>query len=237
MDKIAGPEAWEICHGSDDIVIAVIDTGVDYNHRDLQGNIWCNEAELNGATGVDDDGNGYIDDLHGYNFAYNNSDPMDDNGHGTHVAGIIAAVGNNGLDVAGVCWNARIMSVKILDAGGDGVTADGASAIYYAVANGADVISLSWGSEEDSQVIKDAVAYARRQGVLVVAAAGNEGADISFYPASYPGVIAVAATESNDKRWYLSDYGDWVDIAAPGRDILSLRACAYHPPQPRKRSR
>jgi subtilisin family serine protease len=224
MDKIAAPEGWDTCQGSDDIVVAVIDTGVDYNHRDLKANIWCNEAELNGLPGVDDDGNGYIDDIYGYNFAYNNSDPMDDNGHGTHVAGIIAAVGNNGLDVAGVCWNARIMPLKMLDAGGDGTSADAAPAIYYAVANGADVISLSWGSDEDSQVIKDALAYARRQGVLVVAAAGNQGADMSFYPASYPGVIAVAATESNDKRWYLSNYGQWVDIAAPGRDILSLRA-------------
>ena len=224
MAKIAAPEAWDTGTGSNDVVVAVIDTGVDYNHRDLQGNIWCNEAELNGVPGVDDDGNGHIDDIHGYNFAYNNSDPMDDNGHGTHVTGIIAAVGNNGLDTAGVCWNARIMAIKILDAGGDGTSADAASAIFYAVVNGADVISLSWGSDEDSQAIRDVIAYARRQGVIVVAAAGNEGANAPFYPAGYPEVIAVAATESSDRRWYLSNYGDWVDIAAPGRDILSLRA-------------
>ena len=224
MEKIEAPEAWETCRGSDDVVIAVIDTGVDYTHRDLQANIWCNEAELNGVPGVDDDDNGYIDDVHGYNFAYNNSDPNDDHGHGTQVAGIAAAVGNNGLDVAGVCWNARVIALKILDAAGDGTSADAAPAIYYAVANGADVISLSWGGEDESQVIEDAIAYARRQGVIVVAAAGNEGSDTPFYPAAYPEVIAVAATESNDKRHFLSNYGDWVDIAAPGRDILSLRA-------------
>jgi subtilisin family serine protease len=222
MEKIAAPEAWETCRGSDNIVIAVIDTGVDYNHRDLQGNIWCNEAELNGTPNVDDDGNGYIDDIHGYNFAYNNSDPNDDHGHGTHIAGTIAAIGNNGLDVAGLCWNARIMALKMLDAGGDGSSADAAPAIYYAVANGADVISLSWGSDEDSRVIKDAIAYARRQGVLVVAAAGNDGSRALFYPASYPEVIAVASTESDDRRSLLSNYGDWVDIAAPGSGIVSL---------------
>ena len=222
MEKIAAPEAWEICRGSDGVVIAVIDTGVDYNHRDLQGNIWCNEAELKGVPGVDDDGNGYIDDIRGYNFVYNHSDPNDDHGHGTHIAGTIAAVGNNGLDVAGLCWNARIMALKMLDAGGDGTSADAAPAIYYAVANGADVISLSWGSDEDSQVIRDAIAYAWRQGVLVVAAAGNESSNTLFYPAGYPQVIAVAATESNDKRHFLSNYGDWVDIAAPGSAIVSL---------------
>lgn len=222
MDKIAAPEAWETCQGSDDVVIAVIDTGADYNHRDLRANIWCNEAELNGLPGVDDDDNGYIDDIHGYNFVYNNSDPNDDHGHGTHVAGIIAAVGNNGLDVAGLCWKARIMVLKILDAGGDGTSADAAQAIYYAVANGADVISLSWGSDEDSQAIMDAIAYARWLGVLVVAAAGNNGSKALFYPASYPDVIAVAATESNDERNPLSNYGDWVDIAAPGSGIVSL---------------
>jgi len=224
MEKIAAPDAWDTCQGSEQVVVAVIDTGADYNHRDLQGNMWCNEAELNGVPGVDDDDNGYVDDIHGYNFAYGNSDPMDDHGHGTHCAGTIAAVGNNGLDTAGICWNARVMALKILDAAGDGTSADAVPAIYYAVANGADVISMSWGGDEESQAIKEAIAYARRQGVLIVAAAGNEDSGVPFYPAAYSEVIAVAATESNDKRWYLSNHGDWVDIAAPGRDILSLRA-------------
>jgi subtilisin family serine protease len=224
LAKIAAPEAWNTCQGSGEIVVAVIDTGVDYSHRDLQGNLWYNEAELHGVAGVDDDENGYVDDIHGYNFAYNNSDPLDDHGHGTHCAGTIAAVGDNGLDTAGVCWRARIMSLKILGSDGDGTTADAAPAIYYAVANGADVISMSWGGDEESRVLKDALAYARGQGVMVVGAAGNGDTDAPFYPAGYPDVVAVAATDSSDKRWYLSNYGSWVDIAAPGREILSLRA-------------
>lgn len=222
MEKIAAPEAWDTCQGGEQVIVAVIDTGVDYNHRDLHQNMWCNEAELNGSPHVDDDDNGYVDDVYGYNFAYSNSDPIDDQGHGTHCAGIIAAVGDNGLDIAGICWTARIMAIKILDAEGNGTSADAVPAIYYAVANGADVISMSWGGEDESQAVKEAMAYARRQGVLIVAAAGNEGTSTPFYPAAYPGAIAVAATESSDKRTYGSNYGDWVDIAAPGRDILSL---------------
>ncbi|MBN1507431.1 MAG: S8 family serine peptidase [Sedimentisphaerales bacterium] len=222
LDKIGVSQAWDTCQGSDEVIVAVIDTGVDYDHRDLQGNVWRNEAEWDGLPGVDDDDNGYIDDAYGYNFAYANNDPIDDNGHGTHCAGIIAAVGNNGLDTAGICWNARIMALKMLDAAGDGTSADAVPAIYYAVANGADVISLSWGSEDESQAIQDAIAYARRQGVLVVAAAGNDDSEALFYPAADPYVIATAATDSSDKRWYLSNHGSWVDIAAPGRDILSL---------------
>jgi len=224
LGTIDAAEVWETCRGASEVIVALIDTGVDLDHRDLRGNLWVNEVELAGLEGVDDDGNGYIDDIRGYNFAYNNNDPADDHGHGTHCAGTVAAVGNNGLDVTGVCWNGRLMPLKILGAGGDGSAADAAVAVYYAVANGADVISGSWGSEDESKLLEEAVAYARRQGVVVVAAAGNESSDVPFYPAAYPGVVAVAATQKSDRRWYLSNYGDWVDIAAPGRDILSLRA-------------
>ncbi len=223
LNKIQAPETWETCRGGDAVVIAVIDTGVDYDHRDLQGNLWVNEAEWSGEAGVDDDNNGYIDDIQGYNFVYNNSDPADDHGHGTKCAGIIAAVGDNGLDVTGVCWSARIMALKILGSDGDGSAADAVPAIYYAVVNGADIISGSWGGEDPSAAIKEAIEYAHREGVIVVAAAGNEDSDTPFYPAAYAPVLAVAATESNDRRWYLSNYGDWVDIAAPGRNILSIR--------------
>jgi len=216
--------AWDTCRGSNEIVVAIVDTGLDFGHRDLQGNIWFNQSELNGHEGVDDDNNGYTDDVRGHNFAYNDNDPTDDHGHGTHCAGIVAAVGGNGLDVAGVCWKARLMALKVLGADGDGSAADAAQAIYYAVANGADVVSSSWGSEDESRVLAEAVAYAKRQGVLVVAAAGNEDSSVPFYPAAYPEVIGVAATQSSDRRWYLSNYGGWVDMAAPGRDILSLRA-------------
>ncbi|MEN6335969.1 MAG: S8 family peptidase, partial [Phycisphaerales bacterium] len=222
LAKIHAPEAWDVCQGTNEVVVAIIDTGVDYNHRDLQGNLWVNEAELKGVPGVDDDNNGYVDDVHGYNFAYNNSDPMDDHGHGTHVAGTVAAAGDNGLDVVGICWNARIMPIKILGAEGDGTAADAVPAIYYAVANGADIISGSWGGPDSSDALQEAVAYAQRQGVIVVAAAGNENSSTPYYPAAYHDVLAVAATDSSDHRWYLSNYGDWVDLAAPGREIVSL---------------
>lgn len=224
LGTIGAAEVWDTCRGTSDVIVALIDTGVDLNHRDLQGNLWVNDSELHGLDGVDDDKNGYTDDVCGYNFAYNNSDSQDDHGHGTHCAGTVAAVGNNGLDVTGICWNARIMPLKVLGADGDGSAADAAVAIYYAVANGADVISGSWGSEDTSKLLEEAVAHAQRQGVPVVAAAGNESSDAPFYPAAYPEVIAVAATQKSDRRWYLSNYGHWVDIAAPGRDILSLRA-------------
>jgi len=223
LEKIAAAEAWDTCRGNAEVVVAVIDTGVDYHHRDLEANTWRNEAELYGVDGVDDDENGYVDDVWGYNFIYNDNEPMDDHGHGTHCAGTIAAVGNNGLDVTGVCWQARIMSIKILGADGDGSAADGAVAIYYAVANGADVISCSWGGPEQSHLLGEAIAYAHNHGVLVVAAAGNEDTDELFYPAARAHVIAVAATGPRDQRWSASNYGYWVDVAAPGQAVLSLR--------------
>jgi len=223
LEKMAAAEAWETCRGSSEVVVAVIDTGVDYQHRDLEANAWRNEVEFNGIHGVDDDENGYVDDVWGYNFIYNDNEPMDDHGHGTHCAGIIAAVGNNGLDIAGVCWQARIMPVKILGFDGDGSAADGAVAIYYAVANGADVISCSWGGPERSQVLGEAIAYAHEHGVLVVAAAGNEDSDELFYPAARAEVIAVAATGPSDQRWSASNHGAWVDVAAPGQAVVSLR--------------
>ncbi len=224
LGKIHAAEAWDISRGSSEVIIAVIDTGVDYNHPDLQGNLWINEAELKGLPGVDDDKNGHVDDIRGYNFAAGNNDPLDDHGHGTAMSGIIAAVGDNKTDIAGLCWTARIMALKVLTATGNGTAADAVPAIYYAVANGADIISGSWGGTEASSALRDAIAYAVQEGVVIVAAAGNSGSNVAYYPAAYPEVIAVAATESNDNRWYLSNYGDWVDIAAPGRDIVSLRA-------------
>jgi parallel beta-helix repeat protein len=221
---VNAPEAWDITTGSYDVVVAVPDTGIDYTHRDLDDNIWVNEAELNGTAGVDDDGNGYIDDIYGYDFIHNNPFPNDDHGHGTHCAGIIAAEGDNALDIVGVCWDARIMAIKFLDAGGTGTETNAAKAIYYAVNNGADIISCSWGSNYYSNVEKVAVDYAHSQGVIVVASAGNENSTYPRYPAYYDNVIAVAATNSNDERAPFSNYGSRVDIAAPGVDILSLRA-------------
>jgi thermitase len=235
LSKIDAPGAWDFCTGSDQIIVAVLDTGVDYNHRDLSSNIWTNEKELNGQEGIDDDNNGYIDDIHGYNFIYNSSDPIDDNGHGTHCAGIIAAQGNNHQDATGVCWNTKIMAIKFMDFEGVGSTYDAEKAIIYAVENGADVLSNSWSAEEkfsnELQSLKETIEYAQSQGLIIVAAAGNQNKNNEFrYPAGYQNVISVAATDTEDNRWIEynsgqgSNYGDWVDIAAPGVDILSLWA-------------
>jgi subtilisin family serine protease len=224
LSKIHVAEAWDTCRGSSEVIVAVLDTGVDYDHPDLQGNLWTNEAERTGLPWVDDDDNGYVDDIRGYNFIAYNNDPRDDHGHGTAITGIIAAVGNNGTDIAGVCWTVRIMPVKVLGADGEGTAADAVPGIYYAVANGTDIISGSWGGAEASSALGDAIAYAHAEGVVVVAAAGNSDSGDPYYPAAYPEVISVAATDANDQRWYLSNYGDWVDLAAPGQAVISLRA-------------
>lgn len=221
---IDAPEAWDINTGSSEVIIAVLDTGVDYTHRDLDDNLWVNEAELNGTSGFDDDENGYVDDVYGYDFINNDSNPIDDHGHGTHTSGTIAAEGNNGLDIAGVCWNGRIMALKFLGSDGAGPISEAVTALIYAVDNGADVVSNSWGGNAPSETLRQAIDYAHSQGVIVVAAAGNYGLSLPHYPAYYEHVIAVAATDSNDEKALFSSFGDWVDISAPGVDVLSLRA-------------
>jgi len=225
---IDAPEAWDINTGSSEIVVAVIDTGVDYMHRDIDDNMWLNTGEIPG-NGVDDDGNGYIDDIYGYDFctfagAARDSDPMDDYGHGTHCAGIIAAEGDNSLDITGVCWNTAIMALKFLNSNGQGNLTDAISAFYYAVENGADVTSNSWGAAFYSETMQQVINYATSQGVITVAAAGNSNTDLPFFPAYYDNTFSVAATDSDDNRASFSNYGDWVDIAAPGVDVLSLKA-------------
>lgn len=220
---IDAPKAWDVHTGSSEVIVAVVDTGVDYNHRDLQGNIWINSGEIP-YNGFDDDGNGYIDDMYGYDVINHDSAPIDDNGHGTHCSGTIAAGGNNGLDIAGVCWNAKIMALKFLDENGEGFTADAATAIYYAAEMGADVISNSWGGPYYSEMLEEAIDYAHSQGVIMVAAAGNGNSDSTHYPSFYEHMISVAATNSNDQKAPFSNYGSRVDIAAPGVDVLSLRA-------------
>jgi subtilisin family serine protease len=233
LSKINAPDAWDIYTGNSKIIVALLDTGVDYHHRDIATNMWINDDEYEGIEGVDDDNNGYIDDLYGYNFIYNNEDPFDDHGHGTHCAGIIAAEGNNGLDISGVCWNARIMALKAFNYDAGGYTYDLVEAIIYAVTNGADIISNSWTIDDvpnELQSIKEAFDYAYSQGVISVAAAGNQNSNEPRYPAFYQHVISVAATDPQDNRWIDdntgqgSNFGDWVDIAAPGVSILSLRA-------------
>lgn len=231
LQKISAPQAWDINTGST-VAVAVIDTGIYFNHPDLSANIWTNAGESNCSDGIDNDLNGYIDDCRGWNFVANNNSPMDDEGHGTHVGGIIGAAGNNGIGVSGVAWNLKLMPLKILDHEGSGTIADEIRAITYAVAKGAKVINASFSGSDFSNAEYDAIASANTAGVLVAAAAGNGGADsigdnndfAPEYPASYnlPNIISVAATDQNDLLAYFSNYGfNSVDIAAPGFAIYS----------------
>jgi subtilisin family serine protease len=225
---IDAPEAWDIGTGSSDVTIAIIDSGVDYTHPDLANNIWINEDEIPN-NGVDDDNNGFIDDIRSWDFCNDDNDPLDDSGHGTHCAGIASAIGNNSIGIAGVCWNCKIMPVKGFDKNGVGWATDLANAIIYATDNGADVISMSWGNYNSTKIIHDAVDYAYSNGVVLVAAAGNILIDISrkFYPAAFDNVIAVAATDKNDYKASFSNYGEWVDVAAPGEEIYSTMPTYY----------
>lgn len=226
------PEAWNTSVGSGQTIVAVIDTGVDYTHEDLAANIWVNDDEVPG-DGLDNDGNGYVDDVHGYDFANNDSDPMDDHNHGTHVAGTIGAVGDNGLGVAGVNWNVQIMALKFLQANGNGNISAAISALEYAVENGAKISNNSWGfGGGESLALTAAVAEAQQTGHIFVAAAGNGNAfgigvnndATSFWPSSIgtDNVVAVAALDHNDQLAGFSNYGArTVDVGAPGVDILS----------------
>ena len=217
-------EAWDITTGSSDIVVAVIDTGVDYNHPDLNDNMWVNPDET--LNGNDDDGNGYIDDIRGWDFFSNDNNPYDQSGHGTHCSGTIAAVGNNGIGVVGVSWNAKIMPLRFLGPAG-GSTDDAILAIIYATKNGADIMSNSWGGGPHSQSLEDAISAADAAGILFVAAAGNTETDndvLPHYPSSYDvlNVVSVAATDRNDALASFSNYGpDSVDLGAPGVYIAS----------------
>jgi len=218
---IDAPEAWDIETGSSDIVIAVVDSGIDYKHEDLTENIWNNTDEIPN-NGIDDDNNGYIDDFRGWNFNGDDNDPMPYryNQHGTMCAGVIGAIGNNGVGIAGVCWDCSLMPVKCFenDFSYSDILADG---IIYAADNGADIISMSWGSYEESQLIKDAIEYAYSKGCVLVSAAGNENTREKSYPAAFENVISVAATDKNDKKASFSNWGSWIDVAAPGLDIYT----------------
>jgi subtilisin family serine protease len=223
---IDAPEAWDITTGDSGVVIAVIDSGVAWDHPELAGNIWTNAGETPG-NGIDDDGNGYVDDIRGWDFVENDNNPMDFLGHGTHVAGTIAGVGNNSRGITGVMWIAKIMPLRFLDAAGFGDTANAISAIDYAVANGASVLNNSWGGGGFSQALKDAIERSNSAGAVFVAAAGNDGLDNDSFPA-YPAsfdvanIISVAATDQNDNLASFSNYGaTTVDVGAPGVDTYS----------------
>lgn len=220
---IDGPEAWGITSGTTTVVVAVVDTGVYYTHPDLAANMWANPDETSG-NGIDEDGNGKVDDAKGWDFVQEDNDPMDLNGHGTHVAGIIAGAGNNSAGIAGVSWSTKIMAVRGLDASGSGYTSDLIEAIEYAGANGAHIINCSWGSTSFSRALKDAICDSP---ALVVCAAGNETGNndsTPFYPAGYdcPNIISVAATNQNDSLAGFSNFGPAsVHVGAPGVNIFS----------------
>ena len=237
LKNIQAIEAWNLFDTNKDgridgneklpgegVIVAVIDTGVDYNHEDLRENIWNNEDEIP-DNGIDDDGNGYIDDIRGYDISDGDNNPTDYVGHGTHCAGTIAATGNNEIGIAGVAYGAKIMPVKIFPRAYSDVCAAG---IRYAAFSGADVLSNSWGPEvrnPSDPTIEAAVDDAYTEGCVIVFAAGNNNDDVAYYsPANYSKTIAVAATDFQDNRASFSNYGGKIDMAAPGVEVLSLRA-------------
>jgi len=236
-DKLNMEPAWDISQG-EGIVVAVMDSGVDFSHPDLSLNIWRNNEELDGFWGVDDDGNGYIDDAHGWDFRYNDRMPSDGFGHGTFAAGLIAAVGNNGIGTIGVSPKAKIMALKTFpDTADGGPIAAQVDAIYYAVRNGADIINFSSVGHHSVPSFKNAILYALGQGLIFVCSAGNDTADVAnYFPANMSQTITVASTDENDQWCFFSNYGEEIDVSTPtggnaqpttntyGRNLLSLRA-------------
>ena len=231
LSLIDMPGAWAIEKGDPEIIIAVVDTGFDYTHEDLASQTWINVAEIPN-NGIDDDNNGYIDDVRGWDFSEmpnsdgngdsqnGDNDPIDESGHGTHVAGIVGAAVDNDVGIAGIAWNCTLMPIR--GAGVAGIWDNrSAAAIVYAVDNGARVINMSWGGRERSFVLRDAVDYAYARGLLMVAASGNESEGESIFPAGYRKVISVAATEQHKQKFYQSNFGASIDIGAPGNVIIS----------------
>ncbi len=234
---INAPAAWDITTGSKDVIVAVIDTGAMIDHSDLENNLWENESELNGEVGVDDDGNGFVDDIFGYDFVNNTGLIGDRNGHGTHVAGTIGAEGDNGSGVVGVNWEVSLMILNMFPDRGEGQTDDAIRAIDYAVANGAKVINASWGGpapksgdskeEEEYKLLYESIERAGEAGVTFVAASGNSRANTDsrpMYPAAYDldNIISVGSMTNRGRKSGFSNYGETtVDVFAPGSNILS----------------
>ena len=227
----------EVVEGSEEIVVGVIDSGLDYDHPDIAAQVWSNRIEREGAPGVDDDGNGYIDDLFGWDFSdapgfagegdflERDNDPRDESGHGTHVAGIIAAAAGNGRGIAGVAPGVRLMPLRAgfnLPEGGYLEDDDLAAAVVYAADNGARVVNMSWGDPHFSPLLRDVIRYAQQAGCVLVAAAGNQGDGEVFYPARFDHTIAVGAVGLQQDILSFSNWGFSIDFAAPGLEILSL---------------
>ena len=226
---ISAALAWATTKGSDKVIVAVLDSGVDYTHRDLAMNIWTRPENI---KEYEDNNLGTIDDVNGYNALANNNDPMDENGHGTHCAGIIGAEGGNNEGITGVNWSVKIMPLKFMDASGSGTTKDAIEAINYVIDRrkagvNVRIISASWGSTQKSRALEDVISKARDAGILFVAASGNSSVDTDkqpHYPSSYnlSNIISVAALDNKDQLTSFSNYGaKSVHIAAPGKDILS----------------
>lgn len=221
--------AWGIEQGDSNIVVGVIDSGTKLDHPDFAGRIWTNYNEIVN-NGIDDDNNGFIDDVKGWDFAYSDNNPIDDYGHGTNVAGIIGVNGNNSIGLSGVDWNCKLMILKGLDSGNFGSYSWWADAIYYAVDNGANVINMSVGGTGTSITLQNAVDYAISNNVVIVACMMNTNSNVFYYPAGFPGVIAVGSTNSDDTRsnpffWSStsgSNYGSHISVVAPGNYIYGL---------------
>jgi len=229
---ISAMQAWAVTKGSDQVVVAVLDSGVDYTHPDLAANIWTRPEIIKQYEDEDLTSDSPVDDVHGFNVAEDNGDPMDENGHGTHCAGIIGAEGGNETGIAGVNWTVKIMPLKFMDSDGAGTTKDAIEAINYVINRkragvNVRVISASWGSTIKSQALEDVIRKAGDEGILFVAAAGNDHSDNDakpHYPASYDlnNVISVAAVDRNDELTTFSNFGATsVDVAAPGQQIVS----------------
>jgi PKD repeat protein len=223
---IDGREGWDTMRYATNIIVAIVDTGVRYTHEDLAANMWVNPGEIAG-NGIDDDGNGYIDDVHGINAAANDGNPIDLHGHGTQVAGLAGAVGNNGKGGTGVAWSVQLMALRFFDDAGTGYTSDAAECIDYARLRGAHIINASFGSPSSSSTMSSAISSARNAGIILVAAAANDSSDNDskpVYPASYThdNIVAVAATTRTDALASYSNYGATsVDLGAPGSDLYT----------------
>ncbi len=221
LTKINAQGAWNYFSTGSTVVVAIVDDAVKRDHPDLAANLWVNPGEIAG-NGIDDDGNGYIDDINGYDVGSGDNNPNPTTSsyqHGTHVAGIVSAATNNGIGVSSIGFSCKLMCVKSTNS--PSVVSHGYQGITYAAANGADVINMSWGGPGGGTTGQNVINYAISQGAILIAASGNDNVQTQFYPAAYPGVVSVAATNSSDQKASFSNYGTWIKISAPGDNILS----------------
>lgn len=221
LHKIQAPEAWRISRGSRDIKVAVVDQAIDIEHPDLKDVIWTNPGEIP-DNGIDDDENGYVDDVHGYDVAEDDPDPNPDNAqqvHGTHVAGLVSAKTDNNIGIASIGYNLSIIPVK--SAYSNNAGAEQYKGVIYAANTGADIINCSWGGAGFSITNKNVIEFAQREGALVVCSSGNEGSDELGYPAAYTGVITVGATTILDRMSSFSNYNEKLSVSSPGSNIIS----------------